>query len=478
MNEPFVIEGFWWLPNTPDVKIPGVLSVTPGDTPRLKLMGALNNIEERDFPPPDFINPDIIHGISAKGESVTLSQCLQKSQNSSIGDAGSQKTSEFIAHFAFFGVYFSNLSDIQFTSVSVRFHNLDNWYNKSCIKTSTPGPGTEVITFKRPDPIDIQINDYLIQITILESQSLNLNHTLLSAKVYINISNDTKKPLEEYLNLLRLIQNFFTFAITVPTFVIDIIGRVTEKIEPTSTNFNPPLTIKIFYDAAGWQPDPPDFFWAFMLLPYSEIEGNLPGLLKMWVEKAETLKPVYDLYFAGIYRSTYPENEFLNLTQAIESFHRRIYGGEYIPENTYLNGLYKILTDAIPQDISADFRSSLQKGKLRYAHEYSLRKRIFLLCQHISENLRVNFLNDKKAQSDYAERIADTRNYLTHYSPELKEKAITGGKELFELNNQLELFISFCFLEQLEIPYNKIEALLYKDRRYQRYISKSLDSGK
>lgn len=256
------------------------------------------------------------------------------------------------------------------------------------------------------------------------------------------------------------------------------IERVTEKIEPGDTNFISPLIIKIFYATAGWQSDPPDFSWAFMLLPYSEIEDNLPGLLKIWVEKTETLKPVYNLYFAGIYRSTYPENEFLNLTQAIETYHRRIYGGEYISENVYLNGLYKILTDAIPHDISVDFWSSLQKGKLRYAHEYSLWKRIFLLSQHVSENLPATFLNGGKAQSDYAERIANTRNYLTHYSPELKEKAIIGGKELFEVNNQLGMIINFCFLEQLGIPYNKIEALLYKDRRYQKYISKSKDSSK
>jgi hypothetical protein len=403
---------------------------------------------------------------------------LQSGANSSIGNAGSQNTSEFIAHFAFFGVYFSNPSDIQFSNVSVRFDNLDSWYNKSCIQTTTPDPGTELITFRRPKPINIQINDYLVEIAILENQSHNLNRTSLSTKVYINIFNQGKKPFEEYLNLLRSIQNFFTFALTKPTFVIEISGRVTEKIEPTDTNFIPPLIIKIFYAAAGWQPDPPDIFWAFMLLPYSEIEGNLPELLKMWVEKAETLKPVYDLYFAGIYRSTYPENEFLNLTQAIETYHRRIYGGEYLSEDTYLKGLYKTLTAAIPQDISSDFRSSLQKGKLRYAYEYSLRKRIFLLCQHISENLRINFLNDKNAQSTYAERIADTRNYLTHYSPELKEKAITGGKELFELNNQLGLIISFCFLEQLGIPYDKIEALIFKDRRYQKYIIKPQDSGK
>ena len=478
MNEPFAIEGFWWLPTTPEVKIPGVLSFTPGDTPRLKLMGALNNMEERDFSPPDFINPDIIHGISAKGESVTLYKCLQKSGNSSIGDAGSQNTSEFIAHFAFFGVCFSNPTDIQFISVSVCFHNLDSWYNKSCINVNHPESGPDVVTVNLPDSITIPLDDLEVRIEVTENQNYKMNSVSILMRVCIQITSQEQKPLDEYMALLRLIQNFFTFAISEPTFVIEMTGRFTINNDQPKENFTPAQTIKIFYAAAGWQPDPPDIFWAFMLLPYSEIEGNLPELLKMWVKKAETLKPVYDLYFAGIYRSTYPENEFLNLTQAIETYYRRIYGGEYIAEDVYLNGLYKTLTAAIPQDISADFRSSLQKGKLRYAHEYSLRKRIFLLCQHISENLRVNFLNDKKAKSAYAEKTADTRNYLTHYSPELKEKAITGGKELFELNNQLGLIISFCFLEQLGIPYNKIEALLFKDRRYQKYITKPQDSGK
>lgn len=473
MNTPFTIEGFWWLPNTPEVKIPGIFSFSPGDTPRLKLMGALNKTEDSGFPSPDFINPDIIHGISAKGESITLNKCLQTSGNSSIGDAGSQNTSEFIAHFAFFGVYFSNPSDIQFTSIAVRFHNFDNWYNKSCVNINHPESGPDVITANLPDPITIKLDDLDIRIEVTETQNYKLNSASILMKVSLKIINTNQRPFDDYLALLRLIQNFFTFMISEPTFVIEMTGFITNDDNESNENSAHEQTIRIFYAAAGWQPDVHDFFWAFMLVPYNEIEDHLPESMKMWIQKAETLKPVYDLYFAGIYRSTYPENEFLNLTQAIETYHRRIHGGEYLPENVYLEGVYQILTAAIPQDIPADFRSSLQKGKLRYAHEYSLRKRILLLCQQVTENLQINFLNDPKALSYYAEKIADTRNYLTHYSPELKEQAITGGKELFEINNQLKLIISICFLEQIGIPYNKIEILLSRHRLYGKYISKS-----
>lgn len=475
MNESFTTEGYWWLPGTPEVKVPGILSFTPGDTPRLKLMGALNNAEVSNFRSPVFINPDIILGISAKGESVTLSKCLQINGNSNIGPAGSHITSEFIAHFAYFGVHFLNASDVQFTSITIRFHNLDNWYNKGCINVNQQESGQDLVTVNLPDPMIFNIDDLGLKILVTQNCNYKMNSASISIGVCLEIISVNQKPLDEYMALLRLLQNFFSFVITEPTFVTEMTGRLTIDDDKPTGNFAPAQTIKVYYAAAGWHPNAREIFWASMLMPYSEIESNLSELLNKWVKKADTIKPVYDLFFAGIYRSTYPENEFLNLIQAVETYHRRIYRGEYLPEGIYLNGLYKWLTAAIPAQISADFRSSLQGGKLRYAHEYSLRKRIVLLCRHITENLQINFLNGQEAISSYAEKITDTRNYLTHYSSELKMQAITGGKELFEVNNQLKLIISICFLEQMGIPYDKIETLISKQRQYVKYFSEQQD---
>lgn len=469
MNESFETNGFWWLPETPENRVPGTLSFSPGDVPRLKLMGTLNIVQESSFPPPEFINPMIIQG-SAMGQPVTLYKCLQKSGKSNIGVAGSYYATEFLAHIAFFGAYFFTQADIQFSSLSVQFHNLDSWYNMSCIQTTTPEPGTELITIKIPEPINFQINDHQIQISVWKSECLNLNGTSLSVRVSVNISNPTAKPLEDYFELLRLLQYFFTFALTEPTFVIKMTGQVTDKLEKAEGEFSSLGIIKIYYSAIGWQSNARDIFWADMLMPYSEMETNLPQLIRAWVEKAETIKPVYDLYFAGKFRSTYPENEFLSLTQAIETYHRRVYGGQYQSEEIFLKDLYPKLVAAIPSSVSPEFRSSLKNGKLRYAHEYSLRRRILLLAEHITENIPVNFLIDSHMRRDFSEKIADTRNYLTHYSPELRARAITDGPGLFELNQQLSLLLTICLLEELNIPVTEILRIVKKDRRFKRNI--------
>lgn len=471
MNEAFEINGFWWLPETPQIQIPGILSFSPGNILILKLMGELTKTPKKYHLPTNFINPVLIHGKSSKGDFVTLYKCFQKSGDNSYGFGGGYCNTEFIAHVAFFGTHFSTQADIQFISLSVRFHNLDNWYNKNLIQYGNPEPGTAVITFKRPAPLDVQLSNFQVQFAVFERQSLKMNNASVYANAWVHIITESQKSFDNYLSLIRLIQNFLTFAITEPTFVIELNGRLTEIIEPVEEKNTPPINIKIFYSAVGWQPDARDVFWADMLLPFSENEKNLPDLLSAWQEKSETLKPVLDLYFAGFYRSTYPENEFINLTQAIETYHRKTYGGQYQIDDVFLNGLYKILIAAIPPDISSDFRSSLKNGKLRYAHEYTLKKRLLLLSEHISDNMSVNFLCDKQTQSAFAEKIADTRNYLTHYSHELKDRAITSGKELFELNQQLGLIIKICLLEELGIPFDRIVALLKRDRSHQKYIA-------
>lgn len=470
MNEPFEIDGYWWLPATPEIRIPGKLLFTPGDSPKLKLMGIIDKIQEERFQPPSFINPEIIHGISSIGKPITLYKCLQISANNNFGLPGGFTETKFIAHVAFLGCYFNNPADIQFSSLNVRLANLDSWYNKSCIKYLALETNDHQFLYDLPDPILIQINGYKVQINVYLQEKHSMNSVVVNARVNISISNSIDKKFTDYLGLVRLIQNFFTFAIEKSAFVIDMKGMVNEEITQNEGGMLNSTTIQIYYEPIGWQSNAEETFWANMLLPYSKVEQSLPELIKIWIEKEEKIKPVYDLFFANIYRPIYPENEFLNLTQAIETYHRGIYGGQYVKDKEYLEGLYQKLIEAIPQNIPAEFRSSLQNGKLRYANEFSLRKRLLLLCKHISEKIPVSFIRDNRTRSDFAEKIANTRNYLTHYSPELKDKAITAGAELFEINQQLELILKICLLEELEILPEKIMEVLRNNKKNREYI--------
>lgn len=470
MNEAFEIEGHWWLPETPQNKVSGTLSYSPGNGSTLILLGELKNSDDKSHYSYDFKYFDIINGISANGEPITANSCFLNKAEHSIGNAGNFIKTIFRVDYLFIGVRFSSKREIQFSSLSIRLHNLENWYDKEIIQVTLFKSSEDIITFKYPDPIDNQIFGYHVQIGVSANRDIKINSVSLSSVVFLTLSNDSRKSFFDYLSLLRLFQDYFTFAITEPTYITELVGQIEENFISTK-NYSSPNIVKIFIAAPGWQSEANEVISPYMLLPLSETESILPSLLQTWIEKSEILRPVYDLFFAGIYRSIYSDNEFLNLTQALETYHRRKYGGQYIPEDIFLNGLYKILVAALPQDISDDFRSSLKNGKLRYAHEYSLRKRVYLLSKHVSENISLDFLKNEKMCSSFAEKIADTRNYLTHYSPELKDKALTSGSELFELNQQLSIIIKICLLEELGIPFEKIVSFLKRDRYFRNFIN-------
>lgn len=160
----------------------------------------------------------------------------------------------------------------------------------------------------------------------------------------------------------------------------------------------------------------------------------------------------------------------MSLTQALETYHRQIFGGKYQPDDEYLEGLYKTLVSAIPADIASEFKNSLKQGKLRYANEYSLRKRLQLIGEYIAENLQIPFLMDKKQRNIFVEKIADTRNYFTHFAPELREKAALGGKELLDLRAKLRLLLQICLLKELGFAPEEINNMFKKSHEYSQFF--------
>lgn len=98
-------------------------------------------------------------------------------------------------------------------------------------------------------------------------------------------------------------------------------------------------------------------------------------MLEAWFTKAERLRAVYTLFFGSMYFSEmYPRFHFLNLIQAVETFHRNMRKGQYLTEEDF-KPIRTALTSAIPEGIADDLREAL-KSKIRYGYEYSLRKRL------------------------------------------------------------------------------------------------------
>ena len=141
-----------------------------------------------------------------------------------------------------------------------------------------------------------------------------------------------------------------------------------------------------------------------------DLQPDASQFITRYFEKRQLLEPVCELYFSTIYKpDMYLEQRFLALAHAIEAYHRAFVGGKYQPTEDYRTGLQQILWNAIPQTVDADFRSSL-RNKLKYLHEFSLRKRVQDICTQFSSVL-LPYLG---AATQFAGAVADQRNLLTH----------------------------------------------------------------
>ena len=123
INE-FEYKGIWWLPDKTREKILGTLKVTPTTGATLDLIGSFKNITGMN----NFLNPEIILGISSDGKNISLHERLETTSNLSSYDF---LTSSYYVNKVFVGAHFQRTEDIRFKSLSVHYLYLDEWSNMS-----------------------------------------------------------------------------------------------------------------------------------------------------------------------------------------------------------------------------------------------------------------------------------------------------------------------------------------------------------
>ena len=64
----------------------------------------------------------------------------------------------------------------------------------------------------------------------------------------------------------------------------------------------------------------------------------------------------------------------------------------------------------------------------------------------------------------FINRVVDTRNYLTHYDKNLREKAV-DGEQLYYVTQQLKIVIVICLLSELGFKFKEIKKLLARNGR-------------
>ncbi len=194
------------------------------------------------------------------------------------------------------------------------------------------------------------------------------------------------------------------------------------------------------------------------LFQETDLNESLRAYLRTWIDKYELLHTPFSLYKSAVYNENYIDTKFILLCQSLESYHRRLCDGTYIPKDEFDEHVYQPLKQVIPDNIGRDFRQSL-KNRLKYANEHSLRKRIKYLIDRYEDILK-NYI---KIPDDLSSKITETRNNLTHYPDDAD---IPTPDILQFYSSILKALLELCFLCELNFENEKIRELARRCERF------------
>lgn len=469
--ESYECSGYWWLPNSSNNKVYGTLKFLPMEGAILELMGFFHqniSFEKNESFGKYVESTEIILGLNSEGKEITLHNCTIIRRNRLIEKGITILI--FSVSFVFVGFHFEKKEDIEFKSLSVSYHLLNEWVGISGIKQGTElGSEGRLIelnyNYNPPEKIKVNIKDFCLEIgwDLHSKFTPNTGELKLKQTTFVKIEPQNSASFDYFLNICYDIQNFLSFGLRRITFPLIMEGKnekfyhdlVLEKgkVYPS---------IKIFYSALGENDNNNSINLTKMFFSYNDIDDYLGKCLNNWFNKKEDLEPVYRLYFGTMYNSSmFLQNKFLSLIQALESYHRRIHDGKYCTDDEY-NDIYIKILESVACDIDSDFREKL-KGYLKYAHEYSLRKRLKLIIQILEKNgIHVNpsYNNKGLLISD----LVDIRNELTH-----NDKISEKSKDFVKMSEYVEIMqriIETCLLLESGLPKEMVIELVRKgDRR-------------
>jgi len=335
--EEFEYNGIWWLPENPDNKISGILKFHPVEGANLELIGSFKGTKDLNA----FLQPNIILGVTSNGKIVTLYKCYEfKSHMSMPGFL----SSSFIASVVFLGHHFEKEEDIIFDTLSLNYSHLEEWTRITgfqFIKLEIDSKNhltKHEIRYSFPQKVEAKLGNFNISFDYnFTSGGDRIKEVNLKQTTFIKIEPNKPIHFDNYQrNICYHIQNFLSLAIGKAAFPLIVKGKnkaCKTELSDGRVAYN---DILIFYKMKhlpelSKKLHPFDMFFSF-----GDISDNFEKCLRNWFAKAEVLRPVYDLYFGTLYNpSMYLEHEFLSLIQAIESYHRRINDGKYLPDSDY-----------------------------------------------------------------------------------------------------------------------------------------------
>ena len=432
MWDEFPLEGKWWLPATPDKSVAGRLEYSEDSGAKLSLLGCLNNNDDdrrgTQYP--------AILGRTYGTPQVTLFRC-RGSRGYSSSPSGRIDKESCRASLVLLGHHYNDEKEVLFSEISSQFTYLNLWGDIRIIESAPGDDLQEIVKIRKPVQRElVKTETYTLSLWAYANQRPDFYSASATQTTRLVFSFNKPTPLEDYWPLMRDAQNLLTLLIGEPTAPSDFHG---------STQSEPPVSVTI-KQRFSFQGPPKNLHPLELLLPLNKMGDRAQELIRAWFQKAEPLRPIYNLALAPVYNDAlYAEQRFLAIVQGLESYHRKMKGGDVIPKAEH-----DARVDAILSAAPEQYKAWL-KRRMRNSNEPHLEKRLQLLGDQFPGY--VHLLNQRTP--NFFGRVATTRNYLTHFDEKNREGSFSPN-ELYFPSEKLRILFWMCMLA--EMGYTAAEA--------------------
>jgi hypothetical protein len=457
--------GYFWLPESPNSKVPGRCHWTPDNTIELEIIGTFSGdvIE-----PHDRVEVGRILGVTEKGKPVTLENCFYRRRTFNFPGLAA---STLHVNFALIGFHCAKGEKLEFDSISCHAEAIDEWLEYGPITISVErDPKPIQLSFVRPAPLEWKLSNG-VTLDIDCSWSIpsgnQFRQAAISKQTWATFKFNNKTPLEELFRHANRFIKFVSFVLD-QTFSFDAVhvysSNHVEEIGASGTTR--PVQIEAYFSPV--QNGEPDLAYAthpYPLFAFDRVRGNFGEVLSKWFDNYEKFDSSFNLYFATkAGRDLYLHNRFGMLVQALEALHRHSSSESTFPTEDY-SELCQLLFKTIP----GRFRDWLE-ARTEYGNEPALRQRLRSLFKGL-ESVYGTAQDIKKVIN----QIVTTRNYLTHYDHELRTQ-VARGTQLYKLCLVLETLFQLHMAKMCGFSDSEVIAFSEESQLFVRKIRGIRDS--
>lgn len=454
MHKDITLKGSWFFPDKQDQAQSGTFFYSREEGCYIEVIG-----EYEDFYTSITSSRlhEIILGLTVDGKEITLVGCLKRNHRTNINGV---TVSRYDANYAFIGKHYNNKECINFNTIKASICDLEDWIGVYGLNVLNINPSERKVNMEYQLPGNIiyqgtNEKSIFFEFNCNFTQYKNTSKAEIIQTSFIGINTVSPWPFIKILNQFFRLHKFISIAYYDSPHIKNVF---LEDKNDENNNSSQSQQIELLYTDNYFNENYREGMRLYkFLFTYDDIKINFPTIIKGWFELYDKSRWAINLMIELLLIRRSPlELKFTTAIQAVETFHRNVFGGQDLSEVEHEIRMKKIF-----ENVPEQYKKWL-KEKLNYSNELGLRKRLrdiydatpIEITERIIKNPK-HFIND----------IVTTRNYFTHYDNEMKDK-IMHRNEIAKAVDKLKVLLLCSILKEIGLNKDQIIKFVVLDKVY------------